>query len=100
MKKEKWVVVLADSSPRADIDDLANYNFDSRIYTRIKFQDDADVLMVPLKSLVIPCYMIANKNHYESNVVYNIYTYSTIFYIVCIMKKWGDMFLPPSDKRG
>ena len=66
-------MVLAVSSPKANIDDLTYYHFDSKIHTRIKLYDDDDIWMVPLTSLVAPCYVIVNKNYYDSNFADSIY---------------------------
>ena len=69
LEKEKWVVVLAASSPKIDIDDLIDYHFGSKIHTRINFHDDDDVWMVPLTSLIGTWYVIVKKNYCDSNVV-------------------------------
>ena len=87
LTKEKLVVLLATSSPKADNDDLTYYHFDSKIHTRIKSQNDDDLLMVPLTSLVVTCYIIVNKKYRDSNAVDDIYTDDIASDIVYRMNK-------------
>ena len=97
LAKEKWVMVLDDTSPNANIYDLTDYHFDFKIHTRINLNNVDDIWMVPLTSLAAPFYVIVTKNYSGSNVVDDIYIDNTIAYIVFRMNKWGDTFLPPSN---
>jgi hypothetical protein len=95
LTNEKWVVIQAATSPEADSENLTDNHFDSKIHTRIKLYDDNDVWIVPLTSLVAPCYVIYNKSYREHNDQHNVYTDYRTAYIVKPMSQWGDMFLPP-----
>ena len=61
-----------DNSPCAEGHEVSNEgltdnHFDSTIHTRIKLHSDNDIWMIPLTSLVAPCFVIYNKNN-VSNV--------------------------------
>jgi hypothetical protein len=95
LTNEKWVVIQAATSPEVNSENLTDNHFDSKIHTRIKLYNKDDVWIIPLASLVAPCYVIYNKNYCEHNDQHDVYTDDRTAYIVKPMSKWGDMFLPP-----
>ena len=94
LAKEKWVFVLVAEDPKANNDELVDYNFYYNITTRINFHDDKDMWMVPLTSLVGPCFVLYDKNYYDSDIADNIDIDHMIAYSVNLMINWGDAFLP------
>ena len=61
LTKEKWAVLSAAIKPIADNKDLTNAHFTSKIITRIQLHSDDEVYMVPLSTLVCPCFVVPNK---------------------------------------
>ena len=94
LTQEVWVVVLTAVSPKAsDNNDLTDSHFDSSIITRVKLHDDKDVWMLPLSTLLGPCYTVYNKD-YISSTEERIIDDRTA-YVVKPMCDWADEFLPP-----
>ena len=91
LTKERWVVLLAAESP--EVDRLTDAHFDSQILKRIKLQDDNDIWMVPLITLVGPCFVVYNKNYCE-NTINNVHADDRLAYIVEPTRKWRNAFLP------
>ena len=52
--------------------------------------------MVPLSTLVGPCFVVYNKD-YTKTTIDNIHMDDRTAYIVEPMAKWGDSFLPIPD---
>ena len=94
LTKEKWVILLASQSPEENANELSNAHFDSKILTRIKLHNDNDVWIVPLSTLVGPCFVVYNKDYCDTNNI-NANQAELTAYIIKPMKKWGDEFLPP-----
>ena len=68
LTKEKWVVILTTEAPTVHNDELTDYHYDSSITTRIKLHEDKYIWIVPLTSLVAPCFVVYNKNYNGSNI--------------------------------
>ena len=96
MTKEKWVIVLAAESLQAEQHQLTDAHFDSKILTRIRLHDDNDTWMVPLSTLVGPCFVVYNKD-YTKTTNDNMHMDDRTAYIVEPMAKREDSFLPISD---
>ena len=96
LTQEVWVVVLTAVSPKAsDNNDLTDSHFDSSIITRVKLHDDKDVWMLPLSTLLGPCYTVYNKDYISSTEEQIIDDRTT--YVVKPMCDWADEFLPPTS---
>ena len=93
LTKEKWAVVLAANKPVADNKDLTNAHFTSKIITRIQLHSDDEVWMVPLSTLVSPCFVVPNKEYCANEIRHDTYADDRTAYIVKPMSAWGDMFL-------
>ena len=93
LTKEKWVVVKAASAPRANITDLTVDHLDSKIITRITIDPDMKVWMIPLKSLVKPCYVVWNKNYCDGSSDKEVKEHDNTAYIVDPMPFWLQKFL-------
>ena len=85
---------MAAQSPEANTNELTNAHFDSNILKRIKLHNNDGVWIVPLRTLVGPCFVVYNKDYCDS-LNGNTLQFEIIAYIVEPMKKWGDAFLPP-----
>ena len=94
--KEKWRIVLAEESLQAEQHQLTDSNVDAKILTRIRLHDDKDTWMVPLSTLVGPCFVVYNKD-YTDTTHYNMHIDDRTAYIVELMEKWGDSYLPIHD---
>ena len=93
LTKEKWAVVLAANKPVADNKDLTNAHFTSKIITRIQLHSDDEVWMVPLSTLVSPCFVVPNKDYCANETHHDTYADDRTAYIIKPMSAWGDMFL-------
>ena len=63
LTKEKWVVLWAADAPEAINHDITDSHFQFSIATHVKLHDDKDMWMVPLSTLVGPCFVAYNKNY-------------------------------------
>ena len=61
--REKWAVLWAADAPEANNSEITDSNFQSTIATRVKLHDDKDMCMMPLSTLVGPCFVVYNKNY-------------------------------------
>ena len=96
MTKEKWVIVFAAESPQAEQHQLTDSRVDANILTRVILHDDKDTLMVPLRKMVVPCFVAHNKE-YTNTTNDNMHIDDRTAYIVESIAKWGDFFLPIHD---
>lgn len=94
LTNEKWVILLASESPEVQSDQFPNTYFDSPILKRIKLHNDNDLWIVPLNTIVSPCFVVYNKNYGDPVNIHGNERDRTA-YIIEPMKKWGDAFLPP-----
>ena len=78
LSKEKQVVLQAADAPEAS---NHHSHFQSSIATRVKLHDDKDMWMVPLSTLVGPCFVVNNKN-YNGDMKDE------------PMSEWADEFIP------
>ena len=62
LTKEKWAVVKAAVSPSISSSELTDDHFLHQIITRIKLDEDR-IWLVPLSSIVGPCYVVYNYNY-------------------------------------
>ena len=95
LEKEKWVIVLSTEGHEVSNEDLTDNHFDSTIHTRINLHSDNDMWMIPLTSLLAPCFVIYTKNYYEQDM-YNRHSGDRTAYIVNPMSMCGDKLLAPS----
>ena len=93
LTNEKWVVLLASQSPEVLPDQLTNNHFDSQILKRIKLHNDNDLWIVPLSTIVGPCFVVYNKNYGNPENINGNQGEATA-YIIEPMKNWGEAFLP------
>ena len=95
LTKEKWVVVLAASGSQADNETLTDDHFDSSIIERIELHNDNDMWLIPLSTLVGPCYVVYDNNFLcNRNIIANLDHEKRTAYVVQPMNKWGNIFLP------
>ena len=88
LTKEKWVVLWAADAPEANNHDITDSHFQSAIATRVKLYADKDMWMVPLSTLVGPCFVAYNKN-YNGDM-----RDDRTEYVVKSMSQWTDEFIP------
>ena len=94
LTKEKWAVLSAAIKPIAENKDLTNAHFPSKIITRIQLHSDDEVYMVPLSTLVAPCFVVPNKDYCVNENIQDTYADDRTAYIIQPpMSTWGDMFL-------
>ena len=93
LTKEKWVVVKASTAPRADDNDLSEQHLNSRIIHRITLDPDMKIWMIPLKTLVKPCYVVYNKNYCDASMDKEVRVHDNTAYIVDPMSVWPCEFL-------
>ena len=86
----------AAESSQAEQDQLTASHFDAKILTRIKLHDDKNTWMIPLSTLVGPCFVVYNKD-YTNIINNNMRIDGRTAYIMEPMTKWGDSFLPIHD---
>ena len=93
LTKEKWAILSAAIKPVADDGDLTHAHFTSKILTRIQLHSDDEVYMVPLSTLVGPCFVVPNKDYCADEILHDTYADDKTAYIIKPMSAWGDMFL-------
>ena len=92
LTKEKWVVVKAAKNPCIPSAELTEDHIHVDMIIRIKLDEEC-IWLVPLSSLVKPCFVIYNK-HYNGNLNDNSQNgEENQAYVVKPMKEWSDMFL-------
>ena len=62
LTKERWVIVSAAESPRAEQHQLTDSHFDAKISTSISLHDDKDKWMILLIKVAGPCFVVYNKD--------------------------------------
>ena len=82
------MVLCPADAPEANNNDITDRHFQSSIATRIKLHDENDLWMVPLSTLVGPCFVVCNKDYNGDQS-----TDRTV-YVVKPMTKWADEFIP------
>ena len=88
-----WAVVKAALSPRANETDITVDHLDSKIITRITIDPDLKIWMIPLKSLVKPCYVVWNKNYCDGSSDKDVKEHDNTAYIVDPYTFWPQNFL-------
>ena len=88
LTREKWVVLCPADAPEANNNDITDRHFQSSLATRIKLHDDNDLWMVPLSTLVGPCFVVCNKDYNGDQST------DRTAYVVKPMTKWADEFIP------
>lgn len=73
---------------------MADTHFDSNILKRVMLHSDKDTGIVLLSTLVGLCFVIYNKYYCTSNNE-NIQRDDRTVYLMELVKKIGDSFLPP-----
>ena len=92
LTKEKWVVVKAAKNPCIQSADLIDDHIHVDMIIRIKLDEEC-IWLVPLSSLVKPCFVVYNK-HYNGNLNDNSQNEEeNQAYVVKPMKEWSDIFL-------
>ena len=94
LTNEKWVVVEAAQGPSMQTSDISTHHISSSIITRIRFEEEEKIWIVPLTALVKPCYVVANINYCEMNGNGESTIGDNTAYIVKPMDKWANVFLP------
>ena len=94
LTREKWAIVWAGESPEVSNADLSNDHFDSSIHHRIKLHDQKDLFLVPLSSLIGPCFVVQNKD-YTSGIYSDNNETDNTCYVVKPKSSWPNAFLPP-----
>ena len=96
LTKEKWIVILAAESPIAASEYIIEHHIKSDITTRIKLHDENNVWLVPLTSLVGPCYVVCNKNYCDACNIDNRVISDNTAYVIEPMHMWADSFIQGS----
>lgn len=86
LTREKWVVLWAADAPKANNSEITDSHFQSAIATRVKLHNGKDIWMVPLLTLVGPCFIVYNKN-YNGNK-----RDDRTGYVVKPMSEWANEF--------
>ena len=92
LTKAKWVVVKAAKTPFIPLSELTDDHIHVDMIMRIKLDEEC-IWLVPLSSLVKPCFVIYNKNYGGITNDDGQYGDDTTAYIVKPMKDWPDLFL-------
>ena len=94
LTKDKWVVVKAAESPSVLASELTDDHFTCDMITRIKL-DEERIWLVPLLSLVNPCFVVYNRNYCDQMNNNDTCEHDSTAYIVKPMVEWSDCFLSP-----
>ena len=92
LTKEKWVVVKAAKSPSILNSDLSDNHIHVDMIFRIQLDED-NIWLIPLSSIVKPCFVVYNKNYTSSIGDTDPCEDDNTAYIVRPMKEWSDMFM-------
>ena len=92
LTKDKWVVIKAATSLSVLSSELTEDHFYCDVITRIRIDEDR-IWLVPLSSLVKPCFVIHNKNYCEQKNENDAYEHDSTAYIVKPMNEWSNSFL-------
>ncbi len=92
LTKAKWVVVKAAKTHCIPLSELTDDHIHVDMIMRIKLDEEC-IWLVPLSSLVKPCFVIYNKNYGGITNDDGQYGDDTTAYIVKPMKDWPDLFL-------
>ena len=93
LTRAKWAIVWAGESPKVSNADLSNDHFDSSIHHRIKLHEQKDLFLVPLSSLIGPCFVVQNKD-YTSGIYLDDNETDNTCYVVQPKSSWPNAFLP------
>ena len=92
LTKTKWVVVKAAKNPCIPPTELSDDHIHVDMIIRIKLDEEC-IWLVPLSSLVKPCFVIYNK-HYIGSINDNRQNAEdSTAYVVKPMKEWPDLYL-------
>ena len=92
LTKEKWVVVKAAKSLSILNSDLSDNHIHVDMIFRIQLDED-NIWLIPLSSIVKPCFVVYNKNYTSSIGDTDPCEDDNTTYIVRPMKEWSDMFI-------
>ena len=92
LTKDKWVVIKAATSPSVLSSDLTDDHFSCDVITRIKLDGDR-IWLVPLSSLVKPCFVVHNKNYCDQTNENDTCEHDSTAYIMKPIHEWSNSFL-------
>ena len=92
LTKDKWVVIKAATSPSVLSSDLTDDHFSCDVITRIKIDEDR-IWLVPLSSLVKPCFVVHNKNYCDQTNENDTCEHDSTAYIMKPIHEWSNSFL-------
>ena len=58
LTREMWVVLWAANAPETNYSEITDIHFQSAIATHVKLHDDKDMWMMPLSTLLGPCFVV------------------------------------------
>lgn len=93
LANEKWAIILVTETPAACAYHLTDFYFYSVITICVKLHADNAIWMVPLNTLIDPCFVVYNKNYCQNQDI-DIVVDDRTSYVVESMQKWGKLFLP------
>jgi len=92
LTQEKWVVVKAAESSSILSSELTDDHFVNDIITRIKIDEDR-IWLIPLSSLVDPCYVVYNFNYCERQNENDICEHDSTAFVIKSVKEWSNLFI-------
>ena len=93
LTKDKWMVVKAARSPSINSTQLTDDHIIIDMIVRIELDEDC-IWLVPLSSLVKPCFVIYNRNYCDNIDENDICEHDSTAYIVKPMREWPECFIP------
>ena len=92
LTKEKWVVIKAAESPSVLSSNVTDDHLLNPIMTRIKLDEDR-IWLVPLSSLVEPCFVTYNYNYCDRQNENDKCENDSTAIVIKSMLKWSDLFI-------
>ena len=93
LTKEKWMVVKAVRSPSINSTQLTDDHIIIDMIERIELDEDC-IWLVPLSSLVKPCFVIYNRNYCDNIDENDICEHDSTACIAKPMREWPECFIP------
>ena len=87
LTREKLVVLLAADAPEVNTSEITDSHFQSVIAKRVKLHDNKDMWVVPLSTILGPCFVEYNKNYNDNK------RDDRTGYVVKPMSEWAHEFL-------
>ena len=92
LTQEKWAVIKAAELSSILSSELTDDHFVNEIITRIKL-DEERIWLVPLSSLVEPCYVVYNYNYCERQNENDKCEHDSTAFVIKSVKEWSNLFI-------